>query len=139
MKSIAALILAAAPALAQTFDASFLDRTMRVDVFHTGGKGSEIVALDRVVNDGPWPGSRVHLIDLHRLARHAWTWPLWRGKDLAQLLYSSEVEGVTARDRLRFWRCYLGGQRRRTLGRWLRWWVCLKWQRYRRHNRRPLL
>ncbi len=40
------------------------DRTMRVDYFHTGGaKAGEIVALDRVVNDGAWPGSRTQLVD----------------------------------------------------------------------------
>src|SRR5262249_11193411 len=35
-----------------------------------------------------WRG-RVHLIDLHRLAYHPWTWRVWQAKDLAQLLYSS--------------------------------------------------
>jgi heptose I phosphotransferase len=80
-----------------------------------------------------WRG-RVHVIDLHRLGRHPWTWPLWQVKDLAQLLYSSDVPGVTARDRLRFWRCYLGTGRRRGWGRWLGWLVRLKWRRYRRHN-----
>jgi heptose I phosphotransferase len=77
---------------------------------------------------------RVHLIDLHRLARHPWTRRLWQVKDLAQLLYSSDVAGVTARDRLRFWRAYLGAERRRIGGRWLGFWVRYKWQRYRRHN-----
>jgi heptose I phosphotransferase len=80
-----------------------------------------------------WRG-RVHLIDLHRLGPHPWTWRLWQVKDLAQLLYSSEVAGVTARDRLRFWRMYLGAGRRSPSGRWLRRWVLFKWQRYRRHN-----
>lgn len=36
---------------------------MRVDYFHTGGKGTELVALDQVVNDGPWPGSKTRLVD----------------------------------------------------------------------------
>ena len=40
-----------------TFDARFTGRTMRVDLFHTGGPKGEIVALDRAVDDGPWPGS----------------------------------------------------------------------------------
>jgi hypothetical protein len=45
------------------FASFFTDRTMRVDYFHTGGVGQEIVALDGVVNDGAWPGSRTRLID----------------------------------------------------------------------------
>jgi heptose I phosphotransferase len=82
-----------------------------------------------------WQG-RVHLIDLHRLGRHPWTWRLWQVKDLAQLLYSSEIPGVDARDRLRFWRAYLGPKRRTWTGRWLRRLVIAKWQRYRNHNNR---
>src|SRR5687767_13653761 len=40
------------------------DRTMRVDYVHTGGpRSGETFSLDRVVNDGPWPGSRTQLID----------------------------------------------------------------------------
>ena len=40
------------------------DRTLRVDYFHTGGpKSGETFALDRVVNDGPWPGNRQQPID----------------------------------------------------------------------------
>jgi heptose I phosphotransferase len=74
-----------------------------------------------------WPG-QVFLIDLHRLGHHPWTWPLWQAKDLAQLLYSSDVAGVTPRDQLRFWRAYQGS-------RWLRWLVLAKWRRYCRHNR----
>ncbi|HKI30499.1 MAG TPA: lipopolysaccharide kinase InaA family protein [Gemmataceae bacterium] len=80
-----------------------------------------------------WRG-RVHLIDLHRLARHPWTWPVWQVKDLAQLLYSSEVEGVTARDRLLFWRLYQGRRQDNLTARWLRRAVVFKWRRYRRHN-----
>jgi len=41
---------------------------------------------------------------------------------------------VTARDRLRFWRYYLGPARRGAVGRWLRRLIFFKWQRYRRHN-----
>ena len=47
------------------------DATMRVDYFHTGGpRGGEIVALDRVVNDGPWPGSRTQLVDPTDLGKY---------------------------------------------------------------------
>ncbi len=85
-----------------------------------------------------WRG-RVHMIDLHRLARHPWTWRVWQVKDLAQLLYSSEVASVTSRDRLRFWRLYLGESRRGLAGRWLRRAILFKWGRYRRHNARRRL
>jgi heptose I phosphotransferase len=85
----------------------------------------------------PWPG-RVRLIDLHRLGHHPWTWRFWRAKDLAQLLFSSAVEGVTARERLRFWRLYLGEGRRRRGARWLRRWIQFRAERYHRHERRRL-
>ena len=73
----------------------------------------------------------VSLIDLHRLRHHPLTWPWWRVKDLAQLLYSSEVAGVTARDRLRFWRTYQEGGWGSV---WLRRLVEVRWRNYRRHN-----
>ncbi len=64
------LALASATALAlaggaarPAFDADFERRTMRLDYFHTGGLGSEIVSLDRVVSDGPWAGSLTRLLD----------------------------------------------------------------------------
>jgi heptose I phosphotransferase len=82
-----------------------------------------------------WHG-RVSLIDLHRLAHHPWTWRMWQLKDLAQLIYSSEIVGVDTRDRLWFWHAYRGTGPRRGAERWLRRWVWLKWQRYRRHNAR---
>ena len=79
---------------------------------------------------------RVSLIDLHRLARHRFTWRLFQSKDLAQLHYSTDVAGVTARDRLRFWRLYLGKEHRTWRGRWLRRLVMLRWRNYRDHNQR---
>jgi hypothetical protein len=36
---------------------------MRLDYFHTGGQGREIVSLDQVVSDGPWAGSLTRLLD----------------------------------------------------------------------------
>lgn len=80
---------------------------------------------------------RVWLIDLHRLAHHRWTWPWWRIKDLAQLLYSSDVPGVDVRDRLEFWRVYFGSGRRQRSLRWLRRIILLQaWNYQRRHQRR---
>ncbi len=46
-------------------------RTMRVDYVHTGGPTSgETMALDRVVNDGAWAGSRTQLVDGSNLGKY---------------------------------------------------------------------
>jgi len=61
-----ATLLSAAMAAAQVpaaFDTSFSDRTMRVDYFHTLRLDERVITLDRVVDDGPWAGSRTRLID----------------------------------------------------------------------------
>jgi hypothetical protein len=80
--------------------------------------------------------NRAVMIDLHRLARHSITAKWWQVKDLAQFLYSSEVAGVTARDRLRFWKLYRGDRAGSSPGRWLARLIRWKWQLYRRHARR---
>jgi hypothetical protein len=49
--------------LALAFSALFSPKTMRVDYFHTGDHGREVVALDRIVSDGPWAGSTTRLLD----------------------------------------------------------------------------
>ena len=48
---------------APDFAAFFRDKTMRVDYIHSGGLGQEIIALDQIVSDGPWGGSRTRLVD----------------------------------------------------------------------------
>lgn len=78
--------------------------------------------------------NRVYMIDLHRLGRHPLRALWYRVKDLAQLLYSSEVPGVTARDRVRFWKLYRAGGG----GGWLAPLIALRWRRYRRHNKRKV-
>jgi len=82
-----------------------------------------------------WRG-RVFLIDLHRLTHHPWTWWWWQIKDLAQLLYSTDIEGIDDRDRLYFWRDYRGPGPWRSARAWLRWGVLFKWRHYCRHNAR---
>ncbi|HLW68795.1 MAG TPA: lipopolysaccharide kinase InaA family protein [Gemmataceae bacterium] len=79
---------------------------------------------------GDWK-NRVYLIDFHRLGRHPWTKWFWQVKDLAQLLYSSQFEGISNEDRREFWWQYTGGRSKPWLARLVRW----KAQRYRRHNR----
>jgi len=80
--------------------------------------------------------NRAVMIDLHRLARHPVSAAWWQVKDLAQLLYSSDVAGVTARDRLRFWKLYRTGWPGSPPGGWLGPLIRLKWHLYRRHARR---
>ena len=80
--------------------------------------------------------NRVVMIDLHRLARHPVLGVWWQAKDLAQLLYSSDVFGVTARDRLRFWKMYRLGWPKHPQSGLLGLLVKWKWRFYRRHARR---
>ncbi|MFO7693365.1 MAG: peptidase M64 N-terminal domain-containing protein, partial [Vicinamibacterales bacterium] len=54
----------------EPYEAAFTADTMRVDYFHTGGRGIEAVAIDRIVNDGPWAGSRVSLVDETNLGKY---------------------------------------------------------------------
>ncbi|MDB5308560.1 MAG: rfaP [Gemmataceae bacterium] len=91
-------------------------------------------ALTRRVPEA-WTGRAV-MIDLHRLAKHPVTAPWWQVKDIAQFLYSSDVPGITARDRVRFWKLYRAGWPGSPPGDWFRPLIRLKWQLYRRHARR---
>lgn len=79
---------------------------------------------------------RVFMIDFHRLAQHTFTRSFWLSKDLGQLLYSTDIAGIDARDRLRFWRAYMGPARRTFLGRLLRRIVLMRGRRYRNHNQK---
>src|SRR5665647_510220 len=45
------------------FDNYFLDKTMRLDFFHTGNSKEEMFAADKVISDGVWVGSKNILID----------------------------------------------------------------------------
>ncbi len=87
------------------------------------------------------PGeAELSLIDLHRLGHHPWTARYWQIKDLAQLLYSSNVAGVSNRDRLRFFHAYVGQPKLDRTARRLLQRVLVKADRYRRHNaKRPTI
>lgn len=45
------------------FDDWFRDGALRVDLYHTGGLGSESFSLDGVVREPLWPGRRADLVD----------------------------------------------------------------------------
>jgi hypothetical protein len=57
------LILSFSFTLAQPYDEFFTPGTMRVDFYHIGTKGQEQITLDKVYEEGAWPGSKVHLLD----------------------------------------------------------------------------
>jgi hypothetical protein len=46
-----------------SFDNYFLDKTMRLDYFHSGTATEEHFAKDRIVSDGIWSGSKKSLLD----------------------------------------------------------------------------
>ena len=86
------LLFLTVPAFAATFEDTFLDKTMRVDYFHTSTpRGDEILALDRVVSDGPWPGSRTRLVDTSNLGKYYFE---VIDRDTNQVLYSRGFASV---------------------------------------------
>jgi heptose I phosphotransferase len=82
----------------------------------------------------PWKNP-IYLIDFHRLGYHPWTRRFWQIKDLAQLLYSSEIPGLEDQDRQFFWERY-GSEEIK--GFWLSQMVKYKAGQYRRHNQKHL-
>lgn len=93
MKKLASLILILIPSvlLPQTFATHFTDKTMRVDYNHTGTKGEETFALDKVYEEGPWPGSRTRLVDNLNLGEY-----MMRVYDVASasLIYSRGFSSI---------------------------------------------
>jgi hypothetical protein len=45
------------------YDTWFLDKTMRLDYYHSGTSKEEHFAVDQIVSDGKWPGSKTILMD----------------------------------------------------------------------------
>lgn len=95
---------------------------------------------DTALSPKAWQG-RVVMIDFHRLGRH-WLGKTWfQVKDLAQLMYSCDgVDGVTVRDRLRFWKLYRGSPADWGRSSRPRQWIAVatrwKWRLYARHSAR---
>src|SRR5581483_11401269 len=55
---MALALVGAEAAAAGSTDAAEPPRTLRVDLVHTGGRGTEVMSLDRVVLEPlPWPGN----------------------------------------------------------------------------------
>jgi len=58
------------PAGNVVFENFFLDKTMRLDFYHTGNATEEHFVTDQVVSDGIWPGSRTQLVDRLELGQY---------------------------------------------------------------------
>ena len=68
-----------------SFENSFLDKTMRLDFYHSGTATEEHFAIDQIVSDGKWPGSKTHLIDILKLGPYFFE---VSDKETGKLLYS---------------------------------------------------
>ncbi len=75
MKKILLAVFLLAPFLAYAqeavdFEKYFVDRTMRIDVFHTGDAKEEMFTIDRVIQEGPWAGNPRRTIVPFELGRY---------------------------------------------------------------------
>ena len=60
------------------YDKFFVDKTMRIDFFHTGTKGSQVISLDKIYeepavmpqNKKMWAGNKVNLLDILNLGKY---------------------------------------------------------------------
>jgi hypothetical protein len=103
----AVLALAAAPRPGG-FDDDFTGAAMRLDYFHSGSATEEHISLDRVVRDGPWPGSRARLVDDLNLGKYFFE---VRDLESGRTLYSRGFASVfgeweTTPEAKKLWRTY---------------------------------
>ena len=95
MRKLLLMAFLASTAHAATFEDLFASKTMRVNYFHSGGGAlsrlGEIFALDSVVSDGPWAGSRTRLIDPMNLGNYFFE---VIDRDSNQVLYSRGFASV---------------------------------------------
>jgi hypothetical protein len=63
MKTLFLLFFTISVCLSQSYDNNFTNATIRVDYYHIGTKGQELITLDKVYEENAWPGSKVNLLD----------------------------------------------------------------------------
>ena len=105
--------------------------------FHALGLVHRDLYLAHLFCDDPASSApRVWLIDLQRVRRLGWRRRRWIVKDLAALNYSTPESAATPRDRLRWFKTYLGRRRLTRDDRIMGRWVMAKTERIRRHDLR---
>ncbi len=55
----------------ESFGQDFHDATLRADYYHVGNADEELVTLDALHRQGPWAGSRTHLVDSSPLGSYS--------------------------------------------------------------------
>lgn len=73
------------------FDRFFVDKTMRLDYFHTGIHNKEIYSYDEIFQEPLWPGSKTNLVDTLNLGKY-----LFQVFDIQtnQLIYSRGFSSI---------------------------------------------
>jgi hypothetical protein len=66
---LAFCVLFALPGQAQ-FDSLFHDRSLRIDLVHAGTATSEWYALDEIIAEPYWGGSKANLVDTLKYVQH---------------------------------------------------------------------
>lgn len=63
-KIVLAVILLSTSVFAQIkFDDYFIDKTLRMDFYHTGNAATENISFDKLIEEGQWSGSKINLVD----------------------------------------------------------------------------
>jgi len=66
------VIFSSAPAQDNVrFEDYFTDLTLRIDYFHIGNSGEEVITIDQLYQQGIWAGSRRNLIDPFNIGRYS--------------------------------------------------------------------
>lgn len=52
------------------YEQFFTEKTIRVDYYHSGTKQQEYFSIDKIYQEGDWPGSRINLIDTLNLGEY---------------------------------------------------------------------
>jgi len=70
LTTVAALAGWAQPAPPASFSADFIDKALRLDLYHVGDAKDEVITVDRLSQEGIWPGTFTHLIDPYNYGRY---------------------------------------------------------------------